>query len=210
MDRESNWRLARKGARARRRTAALPYLVLAAIVAFIAFATWSALPELGSGDRLPVQETGGASLSSAPSAGGGARRGYPAPDFTFTLLDGKELTLSDLKGKAVVLNFWASWCPPCRAEARALERVWQAHKDRGVVFLGVDIQDTEQDARAFIKEFGITYPNGQDATTEIATSYGITGIPETFFITRDGKVARHWIGPIEEKQLAAFIEELLP
>ncbi len=89
-----------------------------------------------------------------------------------------------------------------------MERAWKAHKDKDVVFLGVNIQDTEEDARAFLKEFGITYPNGQD-TTSISTSYGLTGIPETFFLTRDGKIARHWIGAVGRRQLDAFIEELL-
>lgn len=132
-----------------------------------------------------------------------------APDFTFTLFDGKELALSELRGKPVVLNFWASWCPPCRAEARGLERVWQAYKNKGVVFVGVDIQDKEEDARAFLNEFGITYPNGRDIDNEIAVSYGVSGIPTTVLINLDGKVARRWVGAIEEKQLGAFIEEVL-
>lgn len=153
-------------------------------------------------------------LDTASEAGatrvGPSRPLPPAPDFTFTLFDGKELTLSDLRGSPVVLNFWASWCPPCRAEARDLERVWQAYRERGVVFLGVDIQDTEEDARAFLEEFGVTYPNGQDTTMEIAMSYEITGIPTTVLITSEGKVARRWVGAASERQLAAFVEELLP
>ena len=158
--------------------------------------------QLGSADR----PTGHQPFASGNSP---AQASYPAPSFDFTLFDGNQLALSDLRGKAVVLNFWASWCPPCKEEARDLEQAWESYQDRGVVFVGVDIQDTEEDALAFIKEYGITYPNGQDTSGDIAARYGITGVPETFFITKDGKVNRHWIGAINERQLSAFITELL-
>ena len=102
--------------------------------------------------------------------------GSQGPPFVLTLLDGKTIRLEDLRGKAVFLNFWASWCPPCRAEARALEEAWQRYKDRNVVFLGVNIQDSDEDARAFMQEFGITYLNGRDATGKIAINYGESDI----------------------------------
>ena len=179
--------------RQRKRASAFPYLVFGAILSLVALASWTALNDSQAGDSSPAKSFG---------------RVYPAPDFNLTLFDGSELTLSSLRGRAVVLNFWASWCPPCREEARDMERVWQAYRDKGVVFLGVNIQDSERGARAFMEEFGITYPNGQD-TSGIASSYGLTGIPETFFITRDGTVNRRWIGAIGERQLATLIEELL-
>src|SRR5947208_1433715 len=111
-----------------------------------------------------------------------------APSFTLTLFDGKVVRLADFRGKAVLVNFWASWCVPCRAEARALESAWQKYKDRGVVFLGVNIQDKEEDARAFMKEFGITYLNGRDASGKIVVDYGVWGIPETFFVDAQGRI----------------------
>ena len=134
----------------------------------------------------------------------------PAPDFSLTLFGtGETLRLSDLRGQVVVLNFWASWCPPCRQEAPTFERVWQVYKDRGVVFIGVDIGDTDEDAAAFLREFGITYPTGPDPNGEIAIDYGLTGIPETYFITRDGMIAQKAIGIVQEETFYQVLEHLL-
>lgn len=135
--------------------------------------------------------------------------GQPAPDFSLTLYDGKSLSLADLRGKTVVLNFWASWCDPCREEAPALERVWKRYQERGVLFVGVDIWDSESDGQAFIKRFGLTYFNGPDPSGNIGKRYGVTGVPETFVIDKDGKVARKFIGAVTERQLAASIEDVL-
>jgi len=139
----------------------------------------------------------------------------PAPDFSLTLFDTGEidadetLRLSDLRGKVVVLNFWASWCPPCRQEAPTFERVWEAYRDRGVVFVGANIWDTDEDALRFLQEFGITYPTGPDPNGEIAIEYGLTGIPETYFITRDGMIAQKAIGIVQEETFYRVLEELL-
>lgn len=135
--------------------------------------------------------------------------GRMAPPFTLTLFDGKTIKLEELRGKVVFLNFWASWCPPCRAEARMLEAAWQQYKDRDVVFLGVDIQDTEGDARAFLKEFGITYLNGRDASGKIAIDYGVWGIPETFFLDREGRITFKQVGGLGPSIITAKLEEAL-
>jgi len=127
--------------------------------------------------------------------------GKPAPDFSLTLFDGRTIRLSDFRGRVVILNFWASWCPPCRAEAPLLEQSWQRYKDQGVVFLGVDMQDTEEAARQFIQEFGITYPNGRDPKNRIAIDYGVYGIPETFFIDREGRITYKHIGALEPETI---------
>ena len=131
----------------------------------------------------------------------------PAPPFTLTLFDGSTLRLEDLRGKVVFLNFWASWCPPCRAEARALEAAWQKYKSQEVVFLGVNIQDREPDARAFLQEFGITYPNGIDRGSRLAIDYGVWGLPETFFIDRDGRVTYKHVGALGWPTITAKLEE---
>jgi len=133
--------------------------------------------------------------------------GRQAPPFTLTLFDGKRLSLENLRGKVVFLNFWASWCPPCRAEARELEATWQRVKDQEVIFLGIDIQDTEEDARAFLKEFSITYPNGRDASGKVAIDYGVWGIPETFFIDRRGRITYKHVGTLGQALITAKLDE---
>jgi cytochrome c biogenesis protein CcmG/thiol:disulfide interchange protein DsbE len=135
--------------------------------------------------------------------------GKRATPFTLTLFDGRPLSLDELRGKVVFLNFWASWCAPCRAEARTLEAAWQKYKDRDVVFLGVDIQDTEEEARAFLREFGITYPNGRDATGKIAIDYGVWGIPETFIIDREGRITYKQVGALGGQIIATKLDEAL-
>ena len=122
--------------------------------------------------------------------------GRQAPDLDLRLLDGGVVRLLDYRGRVVFLNFWASWCPPCRAEARLLEETWRQVKERGIVFLGVNIQDTDEGARRFIEEFGITYPNGRDPQSRIAIDYGVYGIPETFFIDREGRITYKHIGAL--------------
>lgn len=109
--------------------------------------------------------------------------GKKAPSFTFQLLNGKgTLSDDDLRGKPVIINFWASWCIPCREEAPLLERVWRDYKDDGVVFLGVNIKDAESDAKRFIEEFGITYPQVRDTDQILVRGFGVRGLPETFFV----------------------------
>ena len=111
-------------------------------------------------------------------------------------------------GTPVVLNFWASWCPPCREESPLLERTWRQYEGRGVLFVGVDTQDTEVDARAYIEEFGLSFPNGLDADGEITVAYGVVGLPVTFFIGSDGVVKSRWVGALTESQLLPWVEEL--
>jgi len=146
----------------------------------------------------------------------------PAPDFELAVLgpgrgplparvktalaDGR-LSLSELRGRPVALNLWASWCPPCRAEQPDLERAWRAERERGdVLFLGIDQQDLTPDARAWIDEFGVTYPQVRDPSDRTARSYGATGLPETYFIDARGRVVGHVIGQITPEQLMAGVE----
>lgn len=131
----------------------------------------------------------------------------PAAPFTLALFDGGKLSLEDLRGKAVFLNFWASWCPPCRAEARDLEAAWQKVKDKNMVFVGVAVQDTDENAREFLKEFNVTYPNGKDESGKIAVDYGTWGIPESFFIDPQGRITYKHVGGIRAALVVAKLEE---
>jgi cytochrome c biogenesis protein CcmG, thiol:disulfide interchange protein DsbE len=117
------------------------------------------------------------------------------------LADGR-LSLAELRGVPVVLNLWASWCSPCREEAGRLEDGWRAFGPRGVLFLGLDIQDVHDDGRAFIRKHGATYPSVREPGREVANSYGATGIPETYFIDPRGRVVAHVIGVVSDRQLA--------
>ena len=140
------------------------------------------------------------------------------PDFTLQLYSGyeyqgrTELQLSDLRGKVVVLNFWASWCKPCEQEAAALESAWKYYQAGGkVVFLGADYVDTEPEARAFLKKFGVSYATGPDLGTRIAQIFRIKGVPETYIISADGTLSYVQVGPFTSaEQIQALIDPLLP
>lgn len=130
-----------------------------------------------------------------------------ATPFTIILFDGRTVTLNELRGKAVFLNFWASWCVPCRAEAKGLEAAWQKLKDQNMVFVGVAVQDTEENSRAFLKEFSVTYPNGIDDSGKIAVDYGVWGIPESFFIDPEGRITYKHVGGIRAAMVTAKLDE---
>jgi thiol-disulfide isomerase/thioredoxin len=155
--------------------------------------------------------------SFADSGGAAAelqKGGSPlAPNFTLERLDtaGGELTLSSLRGKAVVLNFWASWCIPCKGEAPLLEEAWQKHRSRGLVVVGVDAQDFRGDARSFMKRYALTYPVVYDGKGSTLGRFGVSGFPETFFVGRDGRlVGEHIVGGLDvdenRKRFAEGIE----
>ena len=132
-----------------------------------------------------------------------------APDFTLTSFDGQTITLSELSGKVVIINFWASWCIPCREEAAYLEQTWRKYKYQGVIFIGVDYADTEKQALAYIREFDITYFNGPDLGTRISQAYHIKGVPETYYVAKNGELRGVQIGPLASPQLDNKIEALL-
>jgi cytochrome c biogenesis protein CcmG/thiol:disulfide interchange protein DsbE len=140
----------------------------------------------------------------------------PAPDFVLPFyasyeggLGKKEVRLSDLRGQVVLVNFWASWCVPCREEQAVLERVWQQYRSKGVMFLGIDYVDTEPDALKYLTEFKVTYPNGPDLGTKISPKYHITGVPETFLVDRRGNIVWLKISPISEAELVTELNKAL-
>ncbi len=133
----------------------------------------------------------------------------PAPDFTLPLLDGGSVALSSYRGSIVVLNFWATWCGPCRLEAPGLQRTWEAYRDRGVRFLGIDERDNDPAGRAFVKEFGITYPNASDPPGRLAFSYELFGMPTTFIIDGAGTIRYRFVGYVTEDSLRGALDPLV-
>ena len=137
--------------------------------------------------------------------------GEPAPNLILTTFEGEEISLDSLKGKVVVLNFWASWCKPCEQEAADLEAAWRSNQSRGdVVFLGIDWTDTEKNGLAYLKKFDITYPNGPDLGTRISQKYRITGVPETYIIDKEGNLAYFKLSPFNSlMEIIQVIDPLL-
>ncbi len=134
----------------------------------------------------------------------------PAPAFTLPLFAGGALNTESLRGKVLIVNFWASWCyPACYEEAPRLQRVWERFRARGVVVIGVNIQDQEMAARRFIDRFGQTFPNGMDPTGRISIDYGIFGVPETFVIDQNGVIVDKFIGAVPEEWMVNHILRLL-
>jgi cytochrome c biogenesis protein CcmG/thiol:disulfide interchange protein DsbE len=123
--------------------------------------------------------------------------GDPVPDLSLQTFEGEMIHFADLRGEVVVVNFWASWCRPCEQEAAELQQAYELYRDDGVVFLGVDFVDTETEAKAYLERFGITYPNGPDLGTRISQAFRIRGVPETYIIGTDGRLAAFKIGPYQ-------------
>ena len=152
-----------------------------------------------------------ANRSPATGRSGMTRVGKPAPDFAMPTLNGGggEFRLSARGDVPAVINFWASWCPPCREESPAFERTWRAYRDDGILFVGVNIQDAEEDAAEYAREFGLTFVNGRDVDGKITIDYGVTGLPVTFFIGRGGEVEGVHVGAISEDALVEWTQALI-
>ncbi len=148
---------------------------------------------------------------------GTVQPGDKIPDFSMPLFSGYELNgksqveLADLRGKVVVINFWASWCKPCEQEAADLRSAWDYYKGSGkVIFLGVDYVDTEPEARAYLEKFGIVYPNGPDVGTRVSQLFRIKGVPETYFLDQQGVLQHVQVGPFTSvDDIKAIVDPML-
>ena len=132
-----------------------------------------------------------------------------AAEFSLELMTDGSLALSQLRGKVVMVDFWSSWCPPCIKEAPVLTEVYREYQDRAVEFVGVAIWDRQSDVQEHIIRYGVSYPNGIDEEGVIAINYGVTGLPEKFFIDREGLIVKKFVGPMKAPKLRAILDDLL-
>ncbi len=175
-----------------------------AVFLVVGLACVALLALLGSQILVPAQ--------SQANAGSSPLLGHPAPDFTLAALSSRSapaVHLASLKGKPILLNFWASWCVPCQQEAPLLQATWQRVQSQGIVFLGIDFQDDHSDGLNFLHTYGITYRNVVDDTGSTAINYGVTGVPETFFLNRHGVIVSHVIGGLTAQTLQSDLQVIL-
>ena len=170
------------------------------ILAFLGILAWASA------------QTGGRAVSGTgvnTEFGSVAIATAPARDFTLELTGGGQIALSELRGQVVLVDFWASWCAPCRHEAPDLEQVYREYAGQEVEFVGVNTWDFPGNVEPYIAEFELSYPNGIDADGIIAIDYGVRGIPEKFFIDRDGIIRQKFVGPMPADKLRETLDSLL-
>lgn len=137
------------------------------------------------------------------------RPNAPAPDFSLSTFDGKPIHLADLRGKSVILNFWASWCGPCADEQPVLNDVAKRYEAQGVVVVGVNVQDKQADALAFMARHGVAYPVVVDPNGAVYINYGVVAVPETYLITPDGAISQKFAQPVSSNTLVPAVEQLI-
>lgn len=172
------------------------WLVLTGLVLVLGMAAlaWGRIPEQGTGAELPP----------APAIG------HPAPDFTLTTLEGQEVNLSELRGQPLVLNFWATWCGPCRAEMPELQRLHDRLGPGGLVVLGINQDEPDQAIAAFRQELGVSFPTVIDRRMGVSREYAVNSIPTTFFVDRQGVIRDRFIGPMSDAVLADKTAAIYP
>ena len=192
---------------------AIILVILTGALALVLIARITAAQRVIHSAAQTVQGGGGALTAAQPS--------QPAPSFTLhswawwnsepgaQARPDQTMQLEALQGHPVVVNFWASWCDPCREEAPALEASWQRYRSLGIVFIGVNVQDTATDSAAFVKQYGVTYFTGPDATETITVAYAVPGIPTTVFIDRHGVIRSRMQGALDAPTLNRQIAALL-
>ena len=191
-----------RGARMTRSPArrALRIAGVLAAVAFVALLAYG-LTTKATNSTIDDALSRGESVAAPGFTLGSLAEGRDAGDAWAKAASDGDVSLSELRGTPLVLNFWASWCDPCRAEAKVLEKAWKQQSGGDVLFLGLDAQDAREDARDFISQFGLTFPHVRDPGNDTQRAWGVTGLPETYFIAADGSVVGHVIGTVDDGQL---------
>jgi len=151
-----------------------------------------------------------ATLAGVKNSGAQPREGKPAPNFAFRYPDGTTYTLADFKGRPVIVNFWATWCPPCRREMPGLVKAYEAHKDEGLMILEVDVAEPAEAVAQFVQEYNMTMPVILDQRQEVTRLYRTDSFPTSFFIDKDGIIQLRWVGYLPEEQLALNLKKIMP
>jgi len=134
---------------------------------------------------------------------------HPAPDFTLQTLDGTTVTLSELKGQVALINIWATWCPPCRAEMPTIQATYEQYRDQGFTVLAVDLQEEPSRVAAFMERYQLTFPALLDVDGKVSSDYRAYALPSSFFVDRDGRIRAVYRGPVPRSVLDGAIEQLL-
>ncbi len=170
---------------------AVPKILTVLIIALLAYTFWNGLS--GKGDfQTPSHLVG-----------------KPAPEFALESFSGEKVKLSDFRGKTLLVNFWASWCHPCREEAPALERTYMSLSENQVEFIGINIMDDRKSAEEYIKSFGGSFVNIYDPENRVHLDYGVGGVPETFFVNPEGIITGKHRGPLTEKMIMSYIKDAI-
>ncbi len=167
--------------------------LLAGLVAFVGVPTWPRAANAAGGRTTP-----------APAPVEGA----PAPDFTLNQLDGSAIRLADLKGQVVLINFWATWCGPCRLEMPDIQKQYDALKDKAFTVLAVNLDEPADDVRRYTSDLALTFPVLLDPGAKVNDLYRVRGYPTTFFVNRDGVIQREHVGIMSDGQLKGYLTEL--
>ncbi len=170
------------------------------VVAIAALLIWGTVRGGGRPGGVFIQDVGG--TQDVPSR--------IAPDFTLQTFGGEIVNLADYRGKVVMLDFWASWCPPCKAEASVLRAMHDVYSVTGMVeFIGIDVWEGSDDGYRFARQAGWEYPNGIDENGTITVEFGVTGLPEKFFLDTEGRIVKKWVGPITATELQEILDEAI-
>ncbi|HFQ95767.1 MAG TPA: redoxin domain-containing protein [Anaerolineae bacterium] len=151
-----------------------------------------------------------ATLAGVKNSGAQPAQGRPAPNFAFRYPDGSTYTLADFKGQPVIVNFWATWCPPCRREMPGLVKAYETHKDDGLMILEVDVAEPAEAVEQFVQEYNMTMPVILDQRQEVTRLYRTDSFPTSFFIDKDGVIQVRWVGYLPEEQLALNLQKIMP
>ena len=183
---------------------ALALLTIASVV--VVLQSGKSAPDSGDAVRLPDSQEGELPVEAA---GVGIKPGDLAPDFSLATLDGATVKLSELRGKHVIINFWATWCGPCRSEMPAIEEVYQRHRDDGLVILAINVRESNGDISPYIKKIGVTFPVLLDRTGQVSSRYRVKAMPTTYLINPDGRIDGVREGAYSKQMLNARVDQLL-